>query len=151
MDRWKNIPLSKEEEEGVTTVEDEICKEESFQRTLVGKLWTKNSFNARAFTSTMLSSWRLKNPVETQALNKNLFLFKFATRRDLEVVLKNGPWSFDRHLLVLKRISGEEQPPDLEMHFGTFWVRVYDFPLKLRSEVMAKKIGGILGTYEEMD
>ncbi|XP_058782243.1 uncharacterized protein LOC131656565 [Vicia villosa] len=151
MEKWRNIPLSKEEEEGVTAAVDEVCDEEVFQRTLVGKLWTERNFNTRAFTSTMIEAWKLRNPVEIQELSKNLFLFKFATKRDLENVLKNGPWSFDHNLLVLERVSGEEQPSDLNMHFVVFWVRIYELPLMLRSETMAWKIGGILGTFEEMD
>ncbi|XP_058755793.1 uncharacterized protein LOC131629007 [Vicia villosa] len=151
MDKWKNIPLSKEEEEGVVAEGDEVCGEEIFQRTLAGKLWTEGGFNARAFTSTMINAWKLKNPVETQELGKNLFLFRFATKRDLEYVLKNGSWSFDKNLLVLARVSGEEQPSVLNMHFGSFWIRIYELPLMLRSEAMAKKIGGILGEFEKMD
>ncbi|XP_058749873.1 uncharacterized protein LOC131622870 [Vicia villosa] len=151
MDKWRNLPLSKEEEEGVTAEGDEVEEVEVFQRTLVGKLWTENNFNVRAFTSTIIGAWRLKNPVETQEIHKNLFLFKFASKRDLDSVLKNGPWGFDRNLLILDRVTGEEQPSGIDMHFGTFWVRVYDLPLLLRSEPMAKKIGDILGSFEEMD
>lgn len=151
MDNWKNIPFLKEEEEGVIVEEEEVCEEESFQRTLAGKLWTESSFNARAFKYTMLSAWKLKNQVDVQDLSKNLFLFKFATKRDMEFVLKSGPWSFDKVLLVLKRIFGEDQPSELNMHFGTFWVRIYELPLMLRSETMAGKLGNIIGTFEEMD
>ncbi|XP_058727315.1 uncharacterized protein LOC131598755 [Vicia villosa] len=151
MDKWRSIPFSKKEEEGMVVAEEEVCEEESFQRTLAGKLWTENSFNAEAFKSTMVSVWKLKNQVETQDLGKNLFLFKFATKRDLEFVLRSGPWSFDRSLLVLNRISGEEQSAELNMHFASFWVRIYELPLNLRSESMARKIGSVLGEFEEMD
>ncbi|XP_058727213.1 uncharacterized protein LOC131598649 [Vicia villosa] len=151
MDKWKNITFSKEEEEGVVVADDEVCEEESFQRTLAGKLWLEGSFNARAFKATMISAWKLRNPVDIQDLSKNLFLFKFSSRRDLEFVLKNGPWSFDRALLVLNRVSGEEQPSDLDMHFGVFWVRIYDLPLMLRSEAMARKLGSLVGKFEELD
>ncbi|XP_058726490.1 uncharacterized protein LOC131597843 [Vicia villosa] len=141
----------KEEEEGITAEADEICEEEVFHRTLVGRLWTNNSFNARAFTNTMIGAWRLQSPVETHELSKNLFLFRFSIKRDMENVLRQGPWSFDRNLLVLDRVSGDEQPSALNLHYGTFWVRIYDLPLKLRTEAMARKLGGILGSFEEMD
>ncbi|XP_058733417.1 uncharacterized protein LOC131605033 [Vicia villosa] len=151
MEKWKEFPLSKEEEEGVTAEIEEACEDEVFQRTLAARLWTNNPFNSGAFINTMLGAWKLKNPAEVQELSKNIYLFRFATKRDLERVLKNGPWSFDRNLLVLARVSGEEQPSEINMHFGTFWVRVYGLPLMLRSEAMAKKLGGILGEFEEMD
>ncbi|XP_058771885.1 uncharacterized protein LOC131645226 [Vicia villosa] len=69
----------------------------------------------------------------------------------MEYILRNGPWSFDRSLLVLNRISGDEQPSDQNMHFASFWVRIYELPLNLRSDSMAKKIGSVLGNFEEMD
>jgi hypothetical protein len=92
-----------------------------------------------------------RNPVEIQDLNKNLFLFKFSSKKEADLVCKNGLWSFDRNLLILNRISGNEQPSELAMNKASLWVRVYDLPLKLRSEAMAKKLGNILGMFEEMD
>ncbi|XP_058734335.1 uncharacterized protein LOC131606068 [Vicia villosa] len=151
MERWKDIPLSKEEEEGVTVDVEEEHGGDIFERTLAGKLWTENRFNSKAFVSTMTGAWKLRNPIETQELSTNLFLFRFSTKRDLENVLRNGPWSFDRYLLVLDRVTGEEQPSDLKMHYGEFWVRIYELPLMLRSETIAKKMGNILGEYVEMD
>ncbi|XP_058775409.1 uncharacterized protein LOC131649675 [Vicia villosa] len=151
MERWKEIPLSKEEEEGVTIEAEEEQGGDVFERTLAGKLWTENRFNSKAFISTITGAWKLRNPIETQELSNNLFLFRFSTKRDLENVMRNGPWSFDRYLLVLDRVSGEEQPSDLKMHYGEFWVRIYELPLMLRSEAIAQKMGNIIGEFVEMD
>lgn len=93
----------------------------------------------------------MKNPVEIQDLNKNLFQFKFSTKRDADTIRRSGPWNFDRNLIILDRISGEEQPSDLDMFRVSFWVWVYDLPLKLRSEAMARKIGSIIEVFEEVD
>lgn len=152
MEKWKEFELSKEEvEEGCVADEVEVCAEEFFTRSLVGKLWTQDHFNARIFKQVITQAWRLKNPVEVQDLNKNLFLFRFSNKRDLESVLKNGPWSFDRNIVILQRVSGDEQPSEMEMHTGEFWARVYDLPLKLRSNAMAKKLGDTLGGFLEVD
>lgn len=124
MERWKDIPLSKEEEEGITIEVKEECGGDIFKRTLAGKLWTENSFKSKALASTMIEAWKLRNPIETRELSKNIFLFQFSTKRDLDNILRNGPWSFDRNFLVLDRVSGEEQPSDLKMHYGEFWVCV---------------------------
>lgn len=62
--RWKVVPLSDEEEEGIMVNSEAKIRDEIFNRTLVGKLWTDNPFNARAFKLTMIHAWRLKNPVE---------------------------------------------------------------------------------------
>lgn len=41
-----------EEEVGITVEEDEVCEEESFNRTLVEMIWTDNPYNGRTFKST---------------------------------------------------------------------------------------------------
>lgn len=62
-------------------------------------------------------------------------------------------WSleFHRNLVILVKISGEEQPLDLELSRISFWIWIYDLPLKLRSEAIAKKLGGLIGTFKDMD
>lgn len=110
-----------EEGEGITVEDDVVVEEEPFRRTLVGKIWTDVPYNVRAFKQTMTQAWRLKNNVEIQDLNKNMFLFKFASRRDAEYILKSGPWNFDKKLLILDTISGEEQPSKLDLHIVPFW------------------------------
>lgn len=57
-------------------------RDEIFNRTLVGKLWVDNPFNARAFKLTMIQAWSLKNLVEAEDLWKNLSLFRFSTKKD---------------------------------------------------------------------
>lgn len=143
--------MSKEQEEGATTDMDEVRGEDIFQRTLSGKLWLENNFNSRVFTNTMISAWKLKNPMETLELAKNLFLFRFTKKRDLENVLHNGPWSFYHNLLVITQVSGEEQSSTQNLHFGSFWVKAYELPFMVRTKAMTKKLGGILGTFEEVD
>jgi len=85
----------------------------------------------------MLQAWRSRNPVEIQDLNKNLFLLKFALKKEANLVCKTGPWSFDRNLIILNRISGNEEPSEFAMSRASLWVRDCDLPLKLRSEAMA--------------
>lgn len=145
------MELTKEEEEEGFEVDGVECGDEIFTSSLVGKLWSTDPYNARIFKQVIVQAWRLKNPVEVQDLNKNLYLFRFSSKRDAETVMKNGPWSFDRNLLILKRISGDEKPSDLEMNTSDFWARVYDLPLKLRSNEIAKKLGDMLGKFVEVD
>lgn len=148
---WKRVDLSKEEEEGFALEETEVTGDDAFKNSLVGKLWIVNPFNTRVFKQVIVQSWRLKNPVEVQDLNKNLFLFRFSSKRDVDSVMKSGPWSFDRNLLVLKKISGEEQPSEMEMNTTEFWTRVYDLPLKLRTDATSKKLGDTIGKFVEVD
>lgn len=145
------MPLSTEEAQGLTIEDEDFTEDEVFNRTLAGKLWTDSLYNVRAFKQTIVQAWRLKNPVEVQDLSKNLFLFRFTNKRDMESVLKAGPWNFDRNFIILERVTDEEQPSDINMHRVSFWVRAYDLPLKMRSDSMASKLGNILGIFEQAD
>jgi hypothetical protein len=78
MARWKHIEIPAEEIIGVTEEDEEQMEEEVYGRSLVGKLWTDNNYNVRAFKQTIVDFWRLKSPVETQELGKNLYLFRFS-------------------------------------------------------------------------
>lgn len=91
MARRKDTQPDLEEEDAITE-EDEISEDdEVFSRTLVGKIWTDSPYNARAFKQTITEAWRSRNPVEVQDLNKNLFLFNFASKKEAELVYRNGP------------------------------------------------------------
>lgn len=125
--------------------------EESFQLSLAGKLWTETPFNVRAFKTTIVDAWKLKKPVEVQELGKNLFLFIFSTKRDLDKILNSGLWSFDRNILVLNRIFGTEQPSEMALDSTSLWIKVYDLPLRLRSIAMVTRLGNTVGVFEEAD
>lgn len=153
MSRSRSPPKSKPlpGEDSITLDDSELSEGDCFDRTLVGKIWTESPFNIRAFKQTMVQAWRLKHPVDIQDLNKNLFLFRFTTKREVESVLNASPWSFDRNLVILSRVSGVEQPSEMEISRVSFWTRVYDLPLKLRTEAVARKIGKLMGGFEELD
>ncbi|XWS54078.1 hypothetical protein CRYUN_Cryun10bG0058000 [Craigia yunnanensis] len=43
-------------------------------------------------------------------LDRNLFLFKFTTKKDNQRVMEGSPWSFDKHLIVFKDYDGNLRP-----------------------------------------
>lgn len=55
------------------------------------------------------------------------------------------------NLLILNRVTGDEQSSDLEMNTMAFWIRVCDLPLKLRTDAMAKRLGDSIGVFDEVD
>lgn len=49
MDKLKNVDLTEEEEIWITVEDYDVGEDEIFKRTLAGKLWLDNTYNARAF------------------------------------------------------------------------------------------------------
>lgn len=110
-----------------------------------------NPFNTRAFKQSIVDALRLKRPVEVQVLGKNLFFFTFPTKRDMENILSSGPWNFDHNVVVLKRITGSEQPSEITLDSTSLWARIYDLPLRLRTDNMVARLGDMMGVFEEAD
>ena len=50
----------------------------------------------------------------------------------MERVIKGGPWTFDRHLLLMKPLSVGEEPSTVELNHTELWVQIYDMPIGLQ-------------------
>ncbi|KAL3512657.1 hypothetical protein ACH5RR_025374 [Cinchona calisaya] len=66
-------------------------------------------------------------------------------------ILLNGPWAFDKHLLVTGDYVGHIQPSKVRLDHSSFWVQVFDLPLGMMGASTAEFIGNKLGTYEGYD
>ncbi|KAJ8435105.1 hypothetical protein Cgig2_001980 [Carnegiea gigantea] len=114
------------EEEQVVVYEEDESEEpiEKISWCLWGKLLTENFFNPWAMKPVLKNIWKLARGVIIRELDKNLFSFQFFSSVDKEHVLNEGPWAFDGHLLLLKEITGLEQPTDVEFDTTRFLVKV---------------------------
>lgn len=149
MDKGKRSMLLTEQEcvvvEGSTEDESQISK-----NSLIGSLITSKPFNSHALKATMKGAWRLRKGFLFRELQQNLFIFQFASAEDVTKVMEEGPWSFDKALLVLKN-PGIEQPSKIKLGKVQFWVRVYDIPFAAITKKTAKAIGECLGGFIEVN
>jgi len=65
--------------------------------------------------------------------------------------LNEGPWAFDGHLLLLKEITGLEQPTDIQFDTSQFWVKAYSVPPLKQTVEFAKVLGSQLGIFLSCD
>ena len=109
-----NISLEEEEEGGLIVVGDEEIddgKERIDSRfCLVGRFLTDKVINFAAMKHTMASLWRPGKGVCIRDLSLTLFLFQFFHEINVKRVLESGPWTFDQHILLVKRLEENEQP-----------------------------------------
>lgn len=54
---------------------------------------------------------------------------------------------FDRFLLMLKEIPGNEQPSTIKLAYTPFWVRAYDLPLNVKKKETACMLGNKVGKF----
>ena len=95
--------------------------------------------------TTLIAAWRPRCGVSFEELDSNLFLICFDHLVDYRRVLEEGPWLFNRNLVVPCEVGGDERPSKVSMNMVTFWVRLVDLPISFRWENIIRQIVQRLG------
>ncbi|KAH9679913.1 CCHC-type domain-containing protein [Citrus sinensis] len=152
---YAHISIDEEEEGGLTVTGDE--GENSGQGKLdlrfclVGRFLTDKVINFVAMKNTMASLWRPGKGVCIKDLSPTLFLFQFFHEIDINRVLETGPWTFDQHILLVKRLEEDEQPQNIPLFTTSFWIQIYNLPIGFMSEKILKDIGNYIGVFLASD
>lgn len=75
---------------------------------LAAKFLTKRVLNLEAVLRTLKSLWRATSGLKGRDMGDNRVLFMFNDTLDMDRVIVNGPWSFDKFLILLKRMEDDE-------------------------------------------
>lgn len=82
-------------------------------------------------------------------MSHTLFLFQFFHEIDIKRVLESGPWTFDQHILIVRRLGEDEQPHNVPLFHTSFWVQVYNLPIGFQSEKVLQSIGSYIISFLE--
>ena len=147
-----NLTLEEEEAGGIEVEEDQAEQAQLvYQWCLVGRFLTDKNIDFAAMRSMMASLWKPVKGMCIKSLNSNLFLFQFFHEKNLQWVIKGGPWSFNRYVLLTKKLEGQEQPNKVQLFHLDIWLQVYDLPVGFMSERVCKTIGNYVGQHIETD
>ena len=114
---------------------------------LLGKFHTEHSFNIGAMKTVMKNVWKPAKGVIIKALDWNLFLFQFFAMTDKDYVVNEGPWAFNGSILLLKELTGLEQPSEVVFTKARFCVKAYDVPALKQTSTFAKFLGSQVGDF----
>ena len=104
-----NFSLSEKETIGFT-----LSKEQRFGEYLLATQFLTPCFlNMVAMARTFKQLWISTNRFTIRNQNEHRMLFVFYKPNDIERILKNQPWSFDKHLVMLQRYSTDCPMRDL--------------------------------------
>ncbi|KAJ4829525.1 hypothetical protein Tsubulata_028065 [Turnera subulata] len=137
--------------EDVALLEDLGTVNSDPQFFLLARVMGSKHLNPRAFTNVMKGLWSPVKGMEITQLEPTLFLIHLYAKRDLVLVLKGEPWSFDKRLIVMKQVSGDEHFHNLPLQFCPFWVKIYNIPMSFRNTRHLALIAGKLGNFCEFD
>ncbi|XP_040998212.1 uncharacterized protein LOC121244266 [Juglans microcarpa x Juglans regia] len=151
-DLYQRLSLTKKESEEIVVVPEQL--QDSIiggDKCLIMKLFTDKHYNKDVFKSTMRKALRLTMGVRFRDLSSTLMFVEFDDRRDKEKVIQEGPWSFDKHLVLLKDVDGRKQVKQIQLTSASFWVRLHDLPLMARNEYVGRLLGEKIGVFEKVD
>ena len=127
--------------------EDEI--EEGYY--LAAHFFTSRVLSMEAITRTFKLLWRTRKGFEVRDLGNHKVLFKLSDPSDVDRILKGEPWSFDKYLVALKRVSKHTNMRSLVFDKTSFWVQVHNLPIGSFSMAVAKDIASIVGMVDESE
>lgn len=147
----KQIVYDEEEEEPVQIDGGNEVIDDAISLCLLGKLWTDRPYNTYGLMETMKKLWSPSKGMICRDMGANMISFQFHSKRDMDRVLGMEPWHFNKHILVLNKISNDIQPSMMKFSRTPFWMRLYDVPMRGRGEATIRQIGGRFGEVVEID
>ncbi len=145
-DMWKHFSLSDKE---VSDVDLEHTSQQP-EHILVAKFLTARVLNIDSVARTFKPLWKTRHNFTVQDLGKNRLAFVFEDAMDLERVLVNKPWSFDKSLVVFQRLMEDGPINDTLFSHVSFWVQLHNLPIRRMTEEAAIAIGKSIGGVEKV-
>ncbi|KAK1554283.1 hypothetical protein Q3G72_010086 [Acer saccharum] len=146
--------LSIKEKTGLARLLDVNLKDKSENRlslSLVGKVLKKKLVKREVFIDVMNKIWRVNGGVKIEPIEGNIFAFYFNSLEDRQRILKRGPWSFDRAIIVFVSPCGIGEIHDLKFKSVDFWVQIHNLPLLCLTEEIGFFLGSMIGVVLDMD
>ena len=101
---WEKLSLTDKEDAEFTLSGGVI--DDSF--IIVAKFLTKRKVNLEAVARTFRSVWKVDGDFEFRDLGNNKALIFFIDEIDMNRILLQSPWSFDKYLMVLHWLGENE-------------------------------------------
>lgn len=107
--------------------------------------------NVEAFERTLLNAWNLTRGAKFHRVGKDRFLIQFGHEVEKKRIYWRSPWSFDKNLVILRKIPPGTEPSEVNLDKCDFHVQITGLPNSLRNHKVAEFIGNAIGDYVEYD
>ncbi|XP_057416240.1 uncharacterized protein LOC130710872 [Lotus japonicus] len=146
-----DFDLQGEENEILTVGGFETLPELDEDVWMVGVVLANHSVSVFGFKTVMRDLWQTRNCVDIRHAGQNYFIFKFTSPKDRDLVLKSGPWFFERHMLALNTYDGKGDPSGVPLTQVPFWIQIRGLPTTGRTEAVAKSLGKAFAGFLDWD
>ena len=107
---------------------------------LAAKFLTKRALNPEAVAATFMPIWRSKQGFKIKNLGNHIMLFTFDSEIEVDTILANAPWSFDKHLMILQKYDGVSRIEDLDFNNTPFWIQLHGLPVKFMTMTVTETL-----------
>ncbi|XP_075646582.1 uncharacterized protein LOC142617565 [Castanea sativa] len=153
IERLRRVNLTAEEDEEIIVRSKHREKTlEEWSLILLGRFHTTKPINFRAAKNHLRSAWKMgRNDLKIRDAGDGLFWFKFSMESQLKWVINNGPWSFDNHILLLRRWEKGMMASSVNFQTVPMWVQVWGLPFHLINKTAGRVIGEGIGRVIKVD
>jgi len=134
--QWSGLTISQREGPKVW-LQDEMV---AFVSIIAAKFLTKRALNPEAVAATFMPKWRSKRGFKIKNLGNHIMLFTFDSETEVDTILANSPWSFDKHLMSLQKYDGVSKIEDLDFNSTPFWIQLNGLLVKFMTTTMAEML-----------
>lgn len=147
----RSLKLSEEEKKGVKIRLSAKEKGKSNVAQAVGKVLSEKLAHQDAISLSLGKVWCPIKGTDCREVGDNLFVFTFKQESGKRKALEDGPWMFDKDLVVVEEYDPGKRLEDYEFNDIPIWVRIFNLPLGMMNEESAEEIGNTIGRFVEVD
>lgn len=153
LEGWEKFNHTAEEESTKVDVDQHTTAitSKSLGFSLIEKLLAPRIISGEVMRKTFKAAWNIPSGLIVEKLGTNLFLFSLRSEEELARVMRQGPWLFDKFLLVLSKPIPMVKPTTMEFKYATFWVHFCELPMDLYNLSMVERLSNAIGRFEEYD
>ena len=149
---WQKLKVIDEEEVSILLGgECTRAANERGRNCLFMKVMSRKGIMLDALRKNIRMLWKPNKSLQLSVIEEELFLVEFEDERDKKRVMDMRPWHYEKQLVLLQEFEGEQNLKDIVLKWSSFWVQIYNLPLKGRTRESGKAIGASLGKVIDVD
>ncbi|KAK6163627.1 hypothetical protein DH2020_000491 [Rehmannia glutinosa] len=116
-------------------------------RTVLGK----RTVSWQAFQNVVSAMWSPVHGVIVKKLDNNRYLFVFKHPRDRKRALMEGPWTFDKFLIVLAEVGENDSPDSVALEWSEFPIQIQWLPMNKITHTVVAHLGNKIRKFISAD
>jgi hypothetical protein len=147
----KNLKLSVAENKGLQI--GGLCSHDKVEGEpqALGKLLSEKPPFLKGMTRALGGIWCPLRGIRCKEMGENIFLFTFLQASGKRKALNEGPWTFNKELVVMQDFDTTKVLEEYEFNSIPIWVRVFKLPLGAMERSTGEQIGDEIGEFIEVE